>query len=254
MLIPVVAIAPTTNVEQRPGCWSLAPDSFPIIERRLPNGVIETELAGWVKKIVDNNFDALLWTGLVAFVAALVIEVVVERRHPSFSESKLGRRASIAFAGAMLFLFWRLSETWSDFYTLAHGYAALAFFVFLALAIIANAVRHFFDHDNFWAGIYGGVASGMIVGGILIAVFDLGGDHDVLWLEGVEIALFAAYWLAQTVENWDERVLRSPTAGGVGSRRGDRDAWGAHSTRSNRSAIRSKSPHVGAGTCGPSPW
>jgi hypothetical protein len=60
MLLPVVAIARTTNIEKEPGCWSLAPESFPTIERTLPDGVVETELAGWVTTIVDNNFDALL--------------------------------------------------------------------------------------------------------------------------------------------------------------------------------------------------
>lgn len=88
MLVPVVAIAPTTNVDVASQCWSIPPDASPKV-----NG----ELASWVTKIVDNNFDALLLAGAQAFVVAIVIEVFVERRHPSFGESAFGRRV-LAFA------------------------------------------------------------------------------------------------------------------------------------------------------------
>lgn len=216
MLVPVVAIAPTTNVDVASQCWSIPPDASPKV-----NG----ELALWVTKIVDNNFDALLLAGALGFVVAVVIEVFVERRHPSFGESSFGRRISIGLAGAMLLLFWRLSDTWGAFYEKAHGYAAVAFFAFLILAIIANAARHFFEYDNRWAGIYGAVALAMIAVGVAVPTFRIGGDHNILWLEGLEIALFAIYWIAQTTENWDETVVRSPTVGGVGSR------WWAIRTR-----------------------
>lgn len=209
MFAPVVAIAPTTNVDVASGCWSVPPDASP---------KVDGELAPWVTKIVDNNFDALLILGCIAFAAAIVIEVFVERRHPSFGESSIGRRISIGFAGAMLLLFWRLSDTWGAFYEKAHGYAAVAFFAFLILAIIANAARHFFEYDNRWAGIYGAVALAMTAVGIVVPAVRIGGEHWLLWLEGLEIALFATYWVAQTVENWDETVVRSSTVGGVGSR------------------------------------
>lgn len=216
MFAPVVAIAPTTNVDVASQCWSIPPDASPKV-----NG----ELAPWVTKIVDNNFDALLILGLISFVAAIVIEVSIERRHPSFGESSLGRRISIAVAGATLLLFWRLSDTWGAFYEKAHGYAAVAFFAFLILAIIGNAARHFLEYDNRWAGIYGAVGLAMVAVGIGVPAFRIGDDHWLLWLEGLEIALFATYWIAQTVENWDETVVRSSTVGGVGSR------WWAIQTR-----------------------
>ena len=165
MFAPVVAIAPTTNVDVASGCWSIAPDASPTV-----NGELKP---AWVTKIVDNNFDALLILGGLAIAAAIAIEVLVERRYPSFGESTIGPRISIGFAAAMLLLFWWLSNTWGAFYEKAHAYAAIAFFAFLILAIIANAARHFFEYDNRWAGIYGAVAVLMVAVGFAV--------HPLTW-------------------------------------------------------------------------
>lgn len=52
----------------------------------------------------------------------------------------------------------------------------------------------------FW--IYLAVALLMAIGGIIIEVFQIGGNYKVFWLEAFEITWFALFWIVQTVENW----------------------------------------------------
>jgi hypothetical protein len=47
----------------------------------------------------------------------------------------------------------------------------------------------------------------MVLGGAFILTTRIVHQYTTLLLEATEITLFAAFWIAQTVENWDENVL-----------------------------------------------
>ena len=57
-----------------------------------------------------------------------------------------------------------------------------------------------------WSWIYITIAALMVVGALVIWRTRYFEDYTVLVLEAYEIALFALYWIAQTVENWPEQV------------------------------------------------
>ena len=75
----------------------------------------------------------------------------------------------------------------------------------LAVAVGLNAWEHRNDPGPrvyFW--LYGTIAVAMILAGLVM--FPLGSRwaHMVLVLEATEIVLFAAFWLVQTREHWNE--------------------------------------------------
>jgi hypothetical protein len=204
MLAPVVAVAPTTDAGT---CWSVEPIPRPI----KPDG----SLAAWVVHNINNNFYALLIAGGIGLVVAVILVIVVEFRHSKDPVKSLkapvekvarGTWASLAVTALLLLLGWWLIENWSDFYTRAHGFAAVIFFFFLGLAIAFNAAAHWRKETGlFW--VYAGVVVLMLLGFILIPSLRVGGDHTVFWLEAWEILMFLAYWIVQTAENWGEDVV-----------------------------------------------
>jgi hypothetical protein len=198
MLAPVVAIAPTTDVGT---CWSVPPTSRPITD--------DGSLAPWVGTNVDNNFTALLIAGVFGLIVAAFLLVVTKRRPRAVRDAlEKEPRTSRTLVGTFIVLVvaWWLSENWSDFYTRAHGFAAVGMFILLIGAITAVAWGHRQKGDRVWFRRYTVVAVLMAVGGILIWLTRIFGDHTVFALEGYEIALFALYWVLQTKENWSEEV------------------------------------------------
>jgi hypothetical protein len=194
MLAPVVAVAPTMDVGD---CWSVEP---------IPLPVIDGSPAGWVVANINNNFYALLIAGGVGLITAFAVAIMARRIRGPF-EIDRGTSLSLAFTGLALLFGWWLIRNWSDFYTLAHGYAAYIMFVFLVLAIIVSAVHHRREQDRLWFQVYAAVAGFMILGGILIPATRVFARHTTFALEAYEIVLFALYWIFQTVENWDEKVV-----------------------------------------------
>ncbi len=197
MFAPVVAVAPTTDVGE---CWSVPPNPLPVN----PDG----SLAAWVVTNIDNNFYALLIAGGIGLVVAAGIAMVVNRsvRAPMVVGER-GTRVSLAITGLLLLFGWWLIQNWDDFNTHAHGYAAVLMFVFLVGAVITKAVERRREQNRRWFGTYAAIAVLMILGGILIPTTRVFGDHTVFALEAYEIVLFAVFWSAQTVENWNEKVL-----------------------------------------------
>ena len=201
MLAFIVAIAPTTDVGH---CFSVPPESFP----RRADGT----LAPWVVSNINNNYKALLIVGVIALVVGLIIVSVVER-----DESAKERRSTfqgLGIVGLVLLVGWIIFLVWDDFYSRAHGLAAVAMFGFLIAAIIANVVeqwsRRVEQGTQRWSWWYLAIAAAMVLGGGLIIWLRPGDEHTVAWLETYEIVLFAAYWILQTAENWEETV--KPTA------------------------------------------
>lgn len=195
LLAPVVAIAPTTDVGR---CWSVPPNPLPISA--------DGSLAGWVLSNIENNFYALLIAGAVGLVAAVVIAVVINEGMGGTVEALgVGTLVSLMVTGLALVGGAVLIAVWDDFFTRAHGYAAVSMFVFLIGAVASRAFAHRAEWRtsvHFW--LYLVVAASMAFGGAAIALFRIGGEHTVFVLEAYEIVLFAVFWLIQTWEHWDE--------------------------------------------------
>jgi hypothetical protein len=205
MLAPIVAVAPTTDVDVDRACWSTPPSPLP----RNDDG----SLATWVVRNIDNNVDALLYVAAVGLAVGAGIAAWVwtsrRRNEARGREWQKGTTASLAGVAAVVLITWIASRRWNDFDTKAHGIAAVLMFVFLILAIIAGVrEREEFDRS---AKVYLAIAIVMVIGGALIALTRAFGEHTVFALEAYEITLFAIYWVVQTVEKWDEQV-RGQTA------------------------------------------
>lgn len=195
MLAPVVAIVPTKDVGT---CWSIEPRPSPV--------KADGALDDWVVANIDNNFHALLIAGAIGLVATAVIALWVNRRDfMGAARSQLWTTASLIGTGIALVVAWLLIRYWSGFYAKAHSYAAFAMFGLLIVAIACVAVDTK-RRRRVWGVIYAAVAALMVAGAAFIGLTRVFGDHTVFALETYEIALFAAYWIIQTVEKWDEDV------------------------------------------------
>jgi hypothetical protein len=196
LLAPVVALAPTTDVGR---CWSVQPEPLPV----MPDG----SLAGWVVTNIDSNFYALLVAGAVGLGVAAVVAVAVNRslRAPVKKEDR-GTTLSLAATGLVLLLGWWAIERWDEFYTRAHGFSAVLMFVFLIGAVGGRAFDYRATLTTF-SRIYTAIAAAMVVVGIVVPWFRIGDEHTVFVLEAAEIVLFAGFWLVQTSETWDDKVV-----------------------------------------------
>ncbi|HYN31463.1 MAG TPA: hypothetical protein VES40_02460 [Ilumatobacteraceae bacterium] len=197
MLAPIVAVVPTSDVGT---CWSQTPSPLPVND--------DGQLAEWVVANIDNNIMALIVTGIIGLIVAAVIATIATRNVKAIAQvgpvqMRLGLLGAMAFlvGGAVVFAFW------DDFDTRAHGFAAVAMFLFLAIAVGINAWQHRRDaapRIYFW--LYASIAFLMIAAGVVMFPLGSSWDHMVLVLEATEITLFAVFWLVQTKEHWHETV------------------------------------------------
>ncbi|MEA2900312.1 MAG: hypothetical protein QOH36_199 [Actinomycetota bacterium] len=193
MFAPVVAVAPTTDIGKL--CSSVDPRPLPA----------EADFIS----TVNNNFDALLLAGAVGLALALFVAIVVNRNLRPLAEVEKGTKRSLFVTAVFLFMGWWLNGNWTEFYSLAHGYAAVTMFGLLTLAVGGRAFQHRNKSSKSYLIIYSSIALLMAFGGVVIWLFEIGGDYTTFWLEAFEIVLFAAFWSVQTVENWDEEVVAS---------------------------------------------
>ncbi|MDQ3964701.1 MAG: hypothetical protein M3277_12455 [Actinomycetota bacterium] len=206
LLAPVVAIVPTTDIvndPQKPGCWSLAPDAFPTV--RIGDSDM-TELAPWVRAIVDNNFKAFLIVAFIGLVTGVVLAYLAHKGIGSVKE-RITRYKIVAFSimGVALavasIMFFRSREF---FLAHAHGKSAVLLFVFLFAAVVFSSLQ---TDSTKWCRIaYMAVAAGMAIGAAVIVLPRPFEEHTVFALEFWEISMFAVYWIVQTADNWNERV------------------------------------------------
>jgi len=204
MLAPVVAIIPTTDVGV---CYSVPPEPLPKKADGSP--------AGWVVANIDNNYKALLITGALGLVAAAFIALVVNRKDiRGAARSQLVTIVGLLGTGLVLAVAWLAFENWDSFYTKAHSWAAIGMFVMLIGAIVAVTLDSR-DRGAFWFWTYASIAAAMVIGALVIVLTRAFGEHTTFALETYEIALFAVYWVVQTVEKWDEEVNPTPVTATV---------------------------------------
>jgi hypothetical protein len=95
-------------------------------------------------------------------------------------------------------------NTWKHFDTDSHFVAAIAMFVFLAGAVGGNAWEHRQGPTRVYFWLYGTIVALMAVAAVTLVALSSGWHHVQLFLEGIQITLFAAFWLVQTKEHWNE--------------------------------------------------
>lgn len=168
---------------------------------------------------VQNNIGALLVAGVVAFLLAVLVFVLEQRRDDRLATRQVGWRvALLGLTAAMLIVgAWALA---SDRILDWHGEAAFLMFVILAIASIFNGGWLLWVNRGngqktsprwqAFALLYVAVGIVMLIGGFIIdIVWPDPWEHRTLVLEIVEIALFGAIWVVQSVERWG-KILQAP--------------------------------------------
>ncbi len=172
------------------------------------------ELEAATRLNIDNNVTALLWTGLVALAAAVVLHRLAEKKIEHF-RWYISAAVGVYLFGVLFFLVKR--ELFVD---LAHYFAAIGLFACIIAVAIVNALRRgkvdlsggplhrfiqvlgvlFRSGDR-----YAFVARAMLLAVVIGFVAAIWGPWSVtlFWLEAALIALFAALWITQTLERWD---------------------------------------------------
>ena len=211
MFVPIVAVAPTTDVGQ---CWSIAPAAGALNADGSPQT--------WVVANIDNNMFALLLVGALGLGLSIVLAFIDRRkgaRRASYQNARTGateRSNPWVPLGIALFVLvgvgW-VTWAWDQFDKRGHGIAAVLFFVFLMLAVVATAGHNlllYLGRRWMW---YAGIALLMATLGVVLRVADFG-QHETAILESLEILLFVAYWLAQTFEKHLPRPVLKTAANG----------------------------------------
>jgi hypothetical protein len=193
MFAPVVAVVPTTSVGT---CHSVDPQ---LADPRNADGTLTAQVIA----NIDNNVWSLLIIAFIGVVAAFAVAMI--SNDGKLGATPKGARAlaiglvlTLAFLIVVLLAF----RLWDDFYEQAHGIAAVGLFVFLAFAVLFNAMKvRQLGRMNFFY-IYLVILVLMIAaGGVL---YPLDWDYNTLVLEYTEIVLFGVFWGVQTVELWNE--------------------------------------------------
>jgi preprotein translocase subunit SecG len=219
MLAPVVALVPTS-----PGKELLDPKIVPPARDPL---FLQREAA------VSNNWSALMWVAAFAFLVLLVLLIVKAlgendpaKRWPSRSDL-IGFAAAAALVVAAVW--WYFCET-KGFLKAAHFTAAIAMFVFIAIAAIIDGARAILVQQAAVRGwVYIALGATMLLAGVGILGYDKFVQpwrHAVLIAEFVLIMLFGVIWAIQTVDLWnytsradaiEAAQLEAAAGGGVGA-------------------------------------
>lgn len=208
VLAPLVAVIPTTDVGK---CWREEPLPYPLLSKDPDAPHV---FAPWLRDNITNNMRALACGAVAALVLAGLV-ILLEKKYPGppYLRIKSSDLASYAVMLAVVllivvFVVWRFD----DFLGHAHGPAAYTMFGFLALAIATNAWHDRRTHKPY-AVAYALIACAMgLTAAVLVGLFQ-DWDHMVLWLETVEIALFAVFWATQTVQHWRDVGLDTGVSG-----------------------------------------
>jgi hypothetical protein len=195
MFAPLVAVAPTSDVGR---CWSVQPGPSPVE----PDG----SLAGWVVANIDNNVKALLVAGFAGLIVAAIIASIATRDVLAvFRVGQPGMRYGLLGALGILIVGAVAFGLWDGFYTRAHSIAAIVMFAFLAAAVAGNAwERRGSESGRMYFWLYTAISASMVVAAVVLLAVRSQFEHAVLVLETIEILLFAAFWLVQTREHWNE--------------------------------------------------
>lgn len=190
MLAPVVALVPTSGTGT---CFSI-----PLSAEPTNTPEAQQALTVWIQanvnSTIQNNMSALFIAGF--FAVALIL--IIGRRHPKMTLDSPTTRftysllltIALLFIGTLLFIY---SDAFEDN---AHYFAAIVMFIFLGIVVFIN------ERDcqtTTYKRLYRWIWSLMLLS---LAVLLMKLDHKILWLEILEITLFAAFWVVETKEQW----------------------------------------------------
>lgn len=165
---------------------------------------------------IENNVFALLTVLSIALVAVAALEIVNQirdREGPPTKAEKFGFAAA-TIAVVLAWLLFYGADVW--FKQNIHNITAISMFVFIWLNVLLN-VRHLRAVPRtsrrrrsrvvyIWIGVL------MPLFGILNLVAGLNEwPYAVISVEAELIALFAVFWIVQTIELWDEGLRATPT-------------------------------------------
>jgi hypothetical protein len=175
--------------------------------------------------MVSNNVPALL----VGTALALLVAYGVARKQgkatgiviPKTTLVGMTLSALLLVVGVIWYFVWH-----DNFIRRAHGGTAIAMFVAIWFAVLVNSgwprpvLRAIYRGLGVGVGVgdlpkhppkrhlryqpwYRGISIFMVAA---VAVVLVAGDHKVFWLEVLEIAAFALFWILQTLESWESGV------------------------------------------------
>lgn len=168
---------------------------------------------------VSNNMLALFVVGVPCLLLTAFFIVRDRRRQPAgwtpLYVVGLGVAVLIFGGGLAWFLLDR-----SGFIGHAHYAAAIVMFACIVVVVLVNAEQYRRKHADprSPANRYSVIAIAMVVVPLLMVAWKklFGWEHAVLGIEAVLILLFAAFWVSQTEELWNEglrqELPRSPQA------------------------------------------
>lgn len=147
---------------------------------------------------IDNGMVVFAVVGACAVVAALVIAA----SQRSLTRGTIATVAAAAVVVAAMTGWWMLGP--ESFRTTAHLVATVCFF---ALVAAVSAVTALTSHGAY-RRLYGVVALALVADLVLLVVIVATGAESgspaVFVAEAVAIALFAAFWIIQTVQTWPD--------------------------------------------------
>ncbi len=164
---------------------------------------------------IDNNVFALLVVLSIALVAVAVLEIV-NRVRDGESPPTPAEKIGFAVAAPALVLAWVLfyaADVW--FKENIHNIAAISMFVFIWFNVLLNARQlgslPSTPRRRRSRAVYVliGVLMPVVALANLVAAL-AGWRYAVLSVEAGLIVLFAVFWLAQTVELWDDGLRPEP--------------------------------------------
>ena len=196
MLVPVVGFVPTPG---KGACRSV-PVTLRDTSADIANNMGALFVAGGLGLAITTGIAIAAWRAGKATSA---------ERRPWDHRQTLGLVLATVVLGCGIAWF---SWNRAGFTKGAHYTAAIALFVCIIGVAILNAKG--FDRQRLgarrmrlpYANRYSVIAVGMVASAVGIGLWKwlVGWDHAVLWIEGVLIAFFAAFWLIQTQELWHE--------------------------------------------------
>ena len=193
MLAPVVALVPTSGAGN---C-----SSYPPLPDLTVTKYTDKKLPEWVEAGVQNNMFALFAAGVFAvlIIVSLIVRGGPRQRAKLTTENPNGRFSlsllvTIGILGIGMVLF-----KWQPFRESAHEVAAILMFVFLGVVVFQNERGcKTLGYKRLYRGIW--VSMGL---SLLVLLPFWKPDHATLWLEILEIGLFAAFWVVETKEQWN---------------------------------------------------
>ena len=193
MLAPLVALVPTTD-----------------------RGGKEVALLQADLDAAANNVQAILIAGFFATLLAVGV-TALDQRNGELASDRTALRARVALLVLTVVTLAAVTYVFAahrDFFLEhAHGKSAFVMFGVLALASVGNGVVHLRGGSRAYAVTYLGIGIAMVGVGCLMVIGSLDGwERRTLWVEMIEIALFAALWTVQTWELWGEVVPRPETS------------------------------------------